>query len=236
LEEFYTAYKGYVTSETAISELCTDYYDEIDAIAKEHDFPTALIIATRYREHTCKFSNPTNGWGNFQITSHYYPAGDITWAKFENQIINFIVFSRAKWDYYDDVQTYGDAPIALSYDTIDLTSLRKHAIFYNGISGELDTNTYANQNFARAADGRDGIVAMTIRALGWQLHEDRTEKLQTIVLEEVVEEQEETIEEEVVEEEVEESDENCEEIFTVNLGPDANHPEVLAMQEFLEDE
>ena len=197
LTDFYATYKSYVTSTTPISDLCTTYYDKIDAVAKEYDFPTALIIATWYKEHTCIFDNPSNGWGNFQITSHYYPAGAIDWAKFENQIINFIIFSRAKREYYDDVQSFGPESIELTYDTIDLTSLRKHAIFYNGISGTLESNSYANQNFGRTASGRDGIVAMTIRALGWQLYGDQSDILQGSKIVDVVgplEEEEDEIE------------------------------------------
>lgn len=249
LSGFYEAYKGYVTSMTAFDKLCMKYYDKIDEIAKEYDFPTALIVATWWREHTCKFENPANGRGNFQITSHYYSAGEIDRDDFENQVINFIVFSKAKWDYYDDVQTFGEEPIALSYDTLDLTSLRKHAIFYNGIRGELDTNIYANQNFARPADGRDGIVAMTLRALWWQLYKDATSVLQTEEIawedkgvkeeldEEVSEPWNEVDEEELDEEVIIETEEDCDEAsFTVDLWPGANHPEVLAMQEFLVDQ
>ncbi len=147
LEDFYQTYKGRVTSDAPLSDLCIAYFDEIDAVAKRYDFPTSLIIATWFREHTCIFENPANTRGNFQITSHRYPAGSISWSDFENQIINFITFSQGKWEYYDNVQTYGPAPITLSYDTIDLASLRKHAIFYNGITSTLEENIYANQNF-----------------------------------------------------------------------------------------
>ena len=58
--DFYNRYKDQLTDKTPISEQCVKYYDKIDAIAKKHDFPTALIIATRRRENTCKFENPGN--------------------------------------------------------------------------------------------------------------------------------------------------------------------------------
>ena len=50
------------------------------------------------------------------------------------QIENFIDFSRAKRDYYDAIQKFDEIPVTLSYDEIDLLSLRKHAVLYNGIS------------------------------------------------------------------------------------------------------
>jgi len=262
LEDFYATYKWKVTSTAPISTLCTQYYDKIDEVAKEYDFPTAVIVATWYREHTCKFSNPSNGWGNFQITSHSYPPGEITWADFENQIINFIYFSRAKREWYDTFQKYGREPVKLAYDEIDLTSLRKHAILYNWVVGTLTDNIYANQNFWTPSDGRDGIVVMTLRALGWQLEQDRTgllydrwtmqeEDIEEVteeivkdiadeVVEEIVEEMEEEIVEEVVDEVVEEVNETsawCDTLpFTENLWPDANHPQVLALQNFLQDQ
>jgi len=147
-QQFLDKYRHLVDSKNKeLLDLCTKYYDKIDIIAKKYDFPVELIIATWFREHTCKFFNPSNGRGNFQITSHYYPPGDITRADFEAQVIAFIKFSQAKRDYYDAIQTYGPEPVSLSYDEFDLTSIRKQAILYNGIVGELDTNVYANQNF-----------------------------------------------------------------------------------------
>jgi hypothetical protein len=250
LEDFYATYKWQVTSTVGISELCTTYYDKIDAVAKEYDFPTAVIIATWFKEHTCKFSNPSNGRWNFQITSHSYPPGDITWENFENQIINFIYFSKAKWEWYDTFQKYGPEPVKLSYDKIDLTSLRKQAILYNWVVWTLEDNAYANQNFWSPSSGRDGIVAMSIRALWWQLKQDRTwllytwklettevEEIAEEIVEEIAEEIVEEIKEEIVEEVVEEVTETSNwcnpELFTENLWPDANHPQVLALQQFL---
>lgn len=241
LQDFYDTYKWLVTSDVPISDLCTTYFDKIDAVAKEYDFPTSVIIATWYREHTCKFSNPANAWGNFQITSHSYPPGNISWADFEDQIINFIIFSRAKRAWYNTFQKFWPEPVTLTYDSIDLTSLRKQAILYNGVVGTLENNIYANQNFWQAASGRDGIVAMTIRALGWQL--ENTRDISWVVINNEVSD---VIEEDI--EEVSEADTKneesttawstsiCDDVFTENLGKDANHPQVLAMQKFLQEE
>ncbi|MBP7848616.1 hypothetical protein KA013_05465 [Patescibacteria group bacterium] len=133
-EEFFNAYRPEVTSsDTDLPEQCFTYFHEIDAIAQERDFPTALIIAMRYREHTCYFDNPNNGRGNFQITSHYYEPGEITREQFAEQVHNFIDFSRAKRAWYDNLLLRDDISIDMTHDQYDLQSIRKHSILYNGI-------------------------------------------------------------------------------------------------------
>lgn len=166
--DFYAQYWPEVTShETTILQTCVQYYDQIDEIARAHDFPTPLIIATRYREHTCHFNNPANGRGNFQITSHYYEPGEITRAQFEEQVVNFINFSRAKRARYDNLLLRDDVSINMTHDAYDLISIQKHAILYNGIKAGTTpaTNDYANRNFGNGPDGKDGIVAMFLKVL-----------------------------------------------------------------------
>lgn len=152
-----------------LSDLCKKYYDQIDAVAREYDFPPELIIATWYREHTCIFKNPSNGRGNFQITSNRYEPGPISRTQFQKQIVDFINFSKKKWDYYDAIQVFGPEPVAITYDSYDLTSIRKQSILYNGIVWELETNVYANQNFNWVSVWwRDGIVAHVLKVLKWR--------------------------------------------------------------------
>jgi hypothetical protein len=43
-----------------IDEKCTKYFDFIDNIAKEKDFPVELIIATWSKETNCNLYNPAN--------------------------------------------------------------------------------------------------------------------------------------------------------------------------------
>ncbi len=170
--EFYNTYRGFVMSDDVdLPEQCFTYYNEIDQIAQANDFPTALIIAMRYREHTCYFDNPANGRGNFQITSHYYEPGEITWDEFAEQIQNFINFSRAKRARYDNLQLWDEESIELTYDSFDLQWVRKHAILYNGIKTGTtpETNDYANHNFGDGPDGKDGIVAAFLKVLKWQI-------------------------------------------------------------------
>lgn len=170
-QEFYEKYRPLVESKNQdILWLCTKYFDQIDEIAREYDFPVELIIATWYREHTCKFYNPGNGWGNFQITSNYYAPGDITRTEFRSQVIDFIEFSQWKREYYDLTQNFWPEPISLSYDHFDLASIRKHSIYYNGIVGELATNKYTNTNFNWVwVGGTDGIVTYFLKVLRREL-------------------------------------------------------------------
>lgn len=164
-QELYKQYRDTIQGE--ISPLCTVYYDQIDQIAKRNDFPTSLLIAIRYREHSCIFSNPDNGRWNFQITSHYYEPGEIVWDDFATQVQNFIDFSHAKRKYYDAIQKFGPEPVALSYDTMDINSIRKHAILYNGVYPDvtLERSWYSNENFTQFRWWRDGIVATVLKVI-----------------------------------------------------------------------
>jgi hypothetical protein len=130
-----------------------------------------LLVAIRYREHSCIFSNPDNGWWNFQITSHYYEPGEIVRDEFATQIQNFIDFSRAKWDYYDAIQTFGPEPVSLSYDVMDINSIRKHAILYNGVYPDvtLESSWYSNENFTQFRWWRDGVVATVLKGIKWEV-------------------------------------------------------------------
>lgn len=237
IQEFYYAFTDRVSSTTPISDLCTRYYKEIDAIAKEYNFPTSLIIATWFKEHTCIFKNPWNGRWNFQIISHTYPAGAITWDQFRQQVVNFIEFSWDKWNYYDSIQRFGPEPIRLTYTEMDLTSLRKHAIMYNGISANstLEWNSYANQNFDGPVQWRDGIVAMTLRAIRYGIEIWTLEGIQEQTQWEELQENkaENSLEQKVEEEFIQAEDAVCDDTFTRDLQKWDEWPEVEAMQDFL---
>jgi hypothetical protein len=170
-ETFFIEFSPMVRTTLAPPAECISHYQLVDRIAQEHNFPTPLIIATRRRERSCMMSNPDNRWWLFQITSHDYPPGPVTKEQLAEQILHFIEFSRAKWSYYDYIQVFDPLPIDLAYDRFDLRSIQKHAVLYNGVySGVTPANsTYANSNFATGPDGRDGIVAMFLKVLGWEL-------------------------------------------------------------------
>ena len=72
----------------------------MDTISYANNFPTALMMATRYREAHCGYYLPSNGDGPFQIVSKDYGTGQITEAKFLQAMQDFIDFSKAKHTQY----------------------------------------------------------------------------------------------------------------------------------------
>jgi hypothetical protein len=72
----------------------------LDLISFANNFPTALTIATRYRESSCGYYLPANGDGPFQIISKDYGTGQITDSIFYQTVQDFIDFSQAKWTQY----------------------------------------------------------------------------------------------------------------------------------------
>lgn len=95
-QNFVNQYSGGFSKDITTADTCTGRYNTIDSISYANNFPTALTIATRYRETTCGYYLPNNGDGPFQILSKDYGTGAITEAKFLNAIQDFIDFSQAK--------------------------------------------------------------------------------------------------------------------------------------------
>ncbi len=95
-QDFFNQYSGGFSQEITTTDACTGWYNTMDSISFANNFPTALTIATRYRETNCGYYLPNNGDGPFQILSKDYGTGTITEAKFLNTIQEFIDFSKAK--------------------------------------------------------------------------------------------------------------------------------------------
>ena len=76
------------------SDNCTWRYNTLDNISFAYDFPTALTIATWYRESNCGYYLPANGRWPFQITSKNYWSNQINEEIFVQTIIDFIKFSK----------------------------------------------------------------------------------------------------------------------------------------------
>ncbi|MDD5213126.1 MAG: hypothetical protein PHG82_01765 [Candidatus Gracilibacteria bacterium] len=160
-----------------ITNACIKNYDFIDAIAKEQDFPTELIIAMWKKEHNCNLDNPPNGWGAFQITSRYYNPGKISLEEFKSEIIDFINFSKNKINYYNKdsgkfKKYFGDENIKISHDNFSIRDLRLYGLLYNGIrkSADLETFTFANANLnSDLKSNSDGIVTSVLKVIKWKL-------------------------------------------------------------------
>lgn len=109
------------------TDTCKQQYDLIDMISFANNFPTALTLATRYREASCRMYLPGNGDGPFQIVSKEYGAGDLTLTTFKQSVQDFIDFSKAKYgNYYSKI-----GPI-FTYTGFDMTGIVNHAALYNG--------------------------------------------------------------------------------------------------------
>lgn len=161
---------------------CIIYFDFVDKIAIENDFPVELILATWWREFNCNLSNPANGWWPFQITSQYYTPWTITLEEFEDSIIKFIDFSRNKWSYFNDSPYHNlktrfwEENINLSYDNYNLRDLRLHSVLYNWIRANtvLETNVFANSNLhSWITSNSDGIVTRFLKILNWRIENSK---------------------------------------------------------------
>lgn len=69
---FVQKYISGVKEKKVTIDKCKEHYTLVDDVSFAYNFPTALTIATRYREHSCKWSLPANGDGPFQIVNKDY--------------------------------------------------------------------------------------------------------------------------------------------------------------------
>ncbi len=160
-----------------ITNACIKNYDFVDKIAKEQDFPTALIIAMWKKEHNCYLDNPANGWWAFQITSRYYNPGEISLEEFKQEVIDFINFSKNKIAYYNKDSgkfkaIFGKEDIVLNYSNYSARNIRLYALLYNWIKKSTNINTFlfanANLNWDLKSNS-DWILTTFVKVLKWEL-------------------------------------------------------------------
>ncbi|MFA6255890.1 MAG: hypothetical protein WC606_01780 [Candidatus Absconditabacterales bacterium] len=170
-QDFVNQYSGGFSQEITTPDSCTGWYNTMDTISFANNFPTALTIATRYREVTCGYYMPTNGDGPFQIVSKDYGTGQMTEAKFLQTIQDFIDFSKAK-----HLQYKTKLGISLTYTGWDMTGLVNHAGLYNGgiISGNIvnpNNPHYVYDGYGQAYSGavRYGLIPKFLKVLGREL-------------------------------------------------------------------
>ncbi len=174
-KKFYQKYSKNIISKNPISPLCIKKYDLIDSIAKKNNFPTELIIATWWMEHSCIFDNPENWWWNFQITKNYYKPWKITNKQFAKQIQDFINFSKNKWKFYERYKKFKKNTINLQYNNYDFPSIRYHAIAYNWVINDYYTSKYVNWNLNKnVAYKKDWITTRFLKILAWEIKHKKT--------------------------------------------------------------
>ena len=95
----------------------------MDTISFANNFPTALMMAVRYRETNCGYYLPSNGDGPFQILSKDYGTGQISEAKFLQIMQDYIDFSKGKMSRYNNVNAANNRSINLTYTGFNLTGI-----------------------------------------------------------------------------------------------------------------
>ncbi len=169
-QDFVNQYSG-VSKDITTADTCTGRYNTMDSLSYANNFPTALTIATRYRETNCWYYLPNNGDGPFQIISKDYGTWTITEGKFLRSIQDFIDFSKAKRTQYKSKLW-----ISLTYTGFDMTWLVNHAGLYNG--GIISWNIVNPVNPSYLYDGytqeysgatRYGLIPKFVKVLDWEL-------------------------------------------------------------------
>lgn len=170
-QDFLSGYLSGISVVIPDKENCIGRYNMLDLISFANNFPTALTIATRYRESSCGYYLPANGDGPFQIISKDYGTGQITDSIFYQTVQDFIDFSQAKWTQYKSKLW-----ISLTYTWWDRTGLVNHAGLYNG--GVISWNIVLPNNPKYVYDGygdaysgaiRYGLVPKFLKVLQWEL-------------------------------------------------------------------
>lgn len=152
--DFFNKYWKDITTTTWVPDNCFKNYNIADIYGKRYNFPTALIIANWWIETNCNMSNPQNWYGLFQISSNYYAPWNVWTIELQDQIVDFINFSKKKWDYFNNnkYHNYKDRfwkeDINITYNNYSLRDIRLHGILYNWVSNDttLDWNTFVNNN------------------------------------------------------------------------------------------
>lgn len=115
---------------------CTRQYQLADDLSFVYDQPTALTLATRYRETNCKRYLPGNGDGPFQILNKDYGSGDLTPKIFKQSLIDYLEFTQNKFNRFEKANSKSGLVIDLSYTGLSFTGIVRHGALYNSLSGK----------------------------------------------------------------------------------------------------
>lgn len=173
---FLDSYMSWFSQDITTPDSCTWRYNTMDSISFANNFPTALMIATRYRELNCGYYLHNNGDGPFQILSKNYGSEQITEATFIRTMQDFIDFSKSKYQMYKTKLW-----ISLTYTWFTWTGLVSHWALYNGATITWDViNGYSalpnNPRYVYDGYGqtyswaiRYGVVPKFLKILDWEL-------------------------------------------------------------------
>lgn len=180
-KDFVDDLKDNIVKNDDIYENCLWWYQTLDDISFAYNYPTALLIASRYRETNCGYYLPSNGDGPFQILNEDYGTGEITEDIFVQSVIDYIEFSRNKYERYERANKADEDPkykFKLSYTGVDYTGIVRHWALYNGLSGYTVYGDAKPMKPSYVFDGyewefadslRFGILPKTIKILDREL-------------------------------------------------------------------
>lgn len=156
-QDFWNQWSGWFSKEIPTTDSCTGRYNTMDTISFANNFPTALMLATWYRETNCGYYLPANGDGPFQIVSKDYGTGQITEAKFLQTMQEFIDFSKGKIHRYNNVNEKNNRSINLTYTGFDITGIINYWTLYNSISWTIyrELLTPTNPKYVYDGYGQD---------------------------------------------------------------------------------
>jgi len=175
---FLDTYIWNISTEIEFEQNCVWRYNTLDNIAFAHDYPTALLISTRYRETNCGYYLPANTRGPFQITSKNYGTGKITEDVFFASVIDFINFSKNKYSRYENINRDDGLKVELNYTEFTFTGIVRHSALYNGLSGYTAYWNALPLNLNYVWDGytpkftdatRYGTLPQFLKILEWEL-------------------------------------------------------------------
>lgn len=171
-QNFLDQYKtGFSVQISGSLDNCIGWYNTLDDISFAYNFPTPLTIAAWYRESTCAYYLPSNWDGPFQIVAKDYGTWQITQDVFIDSVVDFMEFTRGKFDRYLTQLTW-----SLTYTGYDMTWISNFAALYNGWtkSGNIIVPNrtdylldWYGQDFSGAT--RYGIFPQFIKALEREL-------------------------------------------------------------------
>ncbi|EKD25337.1 MAG: hypothetical protein ACD_80C00084G0023 [uncultured bacterium (gcode 4)] len=180
-QDFFNQWSGWLSTSITATDTCTWWYNTMDSISFANNFPTALTIATRYREVNCGYYLPANGDGPFQILSKDYGTGQITESKFIQTMQDFIDFSKYKISRYEKAnkaEEHTEFKTNLSYTWYDFTWIVRFGALYNSLSGNTvygnilpKSPKYVFDGYWEAYSGalKYGILPKFLKTLDWEL-------------------------------------------------------------------
>lgn len=178
---FVNQYSGDILHTINEPDRCTRQYQLADDLSFVYNQPTALTLATRYRETSCKRYLPGNGDGPFQIVNKDYGSGDLTAKIFKQTLIDYLEFAQNKFNRFEKSNSKSGLVIGLTYTGLNFTGIVRHGALYNSLSGKTVYGdiqparpNYVFDGYTDAYSGskRYGLMPKTIMLLQRELSND----------------------------------------------------------------